>query len=191
MLEVCKPLFSITNGWQRYAQDTIRRLGEFVAVRTSTKQLCLSGDARKLDILSTVKEQDYSFRQFEETKIRGIFTSPPYIGLIDYHEQHAYAYELLGLERQDDLEIGPKFRGQGKLAREAYIQSIAEVLNHCRKFLVNDFDIFLVANDKYDLYPKIAEQADMSIHNRYKRPVLNRTEKDKGAYAETIFHLRN
>ena len=25
----------------------------------------------------------------------GVFTSPPYPGLIDYHEQHRYAYELL------------------------------------------------------------------------------------------------
>jgi hypothetical protein len=26
----------------------------------------------------------------------GVVTSPPYPGLIDYHEQHRYAYELLG-----------------------------------------------------------------------------------------------
>jgi len=30
----------------------------------------------------------------------------------------------------------------------------------------------------------------MKIVNQYKRPVLNRTEKDKGAYSETIFHLK-
>ena len=29
----------------------------------------------------------------------GIITSPPYPGLIDYHEQHRYAYELLGSPR--------------------------------------------------------------------------------------------
>jgi hypothetical protein len=29
----------------------------------------------------------------------------------------------------------------------------------------------------------------LRIVNRFKRPVLNRTERDKGAYAETIFHL--
>lgn len=30
----------------------------------------------------------------------------------------------------------------------------------------------------------------LQIVNKYKRPVLNRTEKDKGAYSETIFHLK-
>jgi len=30
----------------------------------------------------------------------------------------------------------------------------------------------------------------MQIVNQYKRPVLNRTEKDKGAYSEIIFHLK-
>lgn len=112
------------------------------------------------------------------------------MGLIDYHEQHAYAYDLFGFERKDELEIGPLFKGQGKEARESYVKGISEVLINSKKYLVDDFDIFLVANDKYNLYPIIAEKAGMKIKNTYKRPVLNRTEKDKGAYAEIIFHLK-
>jgi hypothetical protein len=27
------------------------------------------------------------------------------VGLIDYHEQHAYAYEIFGFDRKDELEI--------------------------------------------------------------------------------------
>ena len=54
----------------------------------------------------------------------------------------------------------------------------------------HDYNIFLVANDKYGFYPKIAELAGMKIVNQYKRPVLNRVEKDKSAYAEIIFHLK-
>lgn len=50
--------------------------------------------------------------------------------------------------------------------------------------MVDDYDVFIVANDKYNMYPIIAENAGMQIVNQYKRPVLNRTEKDKGAYAE-------
>lgn len=41
------------------------------------------------------------------------------------------------------------------------------------------------------MYPKIAEKSGMQIVNQYKRPVLNRTEKDKGAYSEIIFHLKS
>jgi hypothetical protein len=56
--------------------------------------------------------------------------------------------------------------------------------------LVDDYDVFLVANDKYSMYPTIAGNAGMKIVNQFKRPVLNRTEKDKGAYSEIIFHLK-
>ena len=119
-----------------------------------------------------------------------IFSSPPYVGLIDYHEQHAYAYDLFGFERKDEQEIGPLYKGQGKEAKNSYIEGISAVLNNAKKYLVEDFDILLVANDKYNMYPTIAENCGMKIANQYKRPVLNRTEKDKGAYAEIIFHLK-
>jgi hypothetical protein len=113
------------------------------------------------------------------------------VGLINYHEQHAYAYDLFGFDRNDELEIGPMNKGQGLEARKSYMQGIADVLNNCKKYLAEDYDIFLVANDKYNMYPTIAEKANMKIENQYKRPVLNRTEKDKGAYSEIIFHLKS
>ena len=56
--------------------------------------------------------------------------------------------------------------------------------------MVEDCDIFLVANDKFNMYPRIAEIAGLAIVKEYKRPVLNRAEGNKGAYAETIFHMR-
>lgn len=110
--------------------------------------------------------------------------------MINYHEQHAYAYDLFSFDRHDELEIGPLFKGQGRTAKQSYIQGISEVLNNAKPYLVANFDIFLVANDKYNLYPVIAENAGMDIVNQFKRPVLNRTEKDKGAYSEIIFHLK-
>ncbi|HNL07389.1 MAG TPA: hypothetical protein PKH93_07445, partial [Chitinophagales bacterium] len=109
--------------------------------------------------------------------------------MIDYHEQHAYAYDLFGFERKDAEEIGPMFKKQTKKAQQDYVAGISNCLNNCKRFLAEDYDVFLVSNDKYNLYPQIAENAGMQIVNQYKRPVLNRTEKDKGAYAEIIFHL--
>jgi hypothetical protein len=97
---------------------------------------------------------------------------------------------LFKFDRKDELEIGPLFRGQNLEAQESYVQGIAEVLRHCRKWLADDFNIFLVANDKYSLYPRIVKNADMQIVNIFKRPVLNRTEKDKTPYSEFIFHIR-
>jgi hypothetical protein len=188
--KICRPLFSLQGRWRAYSRDTVKRLNEFAALRTDTHQRVLAGDSRTIDLFTELDKEHPALAEIaRRDKIRGIFSSPPYVGLIDYHEQHAYAYELFGLTRRDADEIGPLFQGQGKTARESYVAGIAAVLTNCRRFLADDCHIFLVANDKHDLYPRIAERAGLRIVNRFKRPVLNRTERDKGAYAETIFHL--
>ena len=190
--KICKPLFSINNWWKRYTVDTLKRLDEFQKLRTDTHQLCLKGDSRKIDVF---KEVSKHYPQFARTilaqKIKGIFSSPPYVGVIDYHDQHAYAYEMFGFNRDDGSEIGPLSSGQGKEARNSYTEAIARVLSNSKQFLADDYDIFLVANDKHNLYPEIAKLAHTRIVNQYKRPVLNRVEKDRStAYSETIFHLK-
>ncbi|MDE5603534.1 MAG: site-specific DNA-methyltransferase, partial [Helicobacter sp.] len=185
---ICKPLFSITKWWKSYVKDTLKRLKEFEALRSETKQLCLNADSTNVDIVAAVQKQDKTFAQLiKSQKIAGIFSSPPYVGLIDYHEQHAYAYDIFDLPRKDNLEIGKLSDGQSKNAQEKYVQSIAEALKNAKRFLKGDYNIFLVANDKFNLYPKIAELANMSIVKKYDRPVLNRSEKDKNKYSESIF----
>lgn len=190
--KICKPIFSIKGWWQRYTIDTLYRLKEFDKLRTNTFQICLSGDSRTIDIYEEIKRIKPELAGIlSKQKIRGIFSSPPYVGLINYNEQHAYAYELFGFKRQDELEIGPLYKGYGKEARDSYIRGIAEALINCKKYLQKNYDIFLVANDKYNLYPKIAKESSMKIVNQFKRPVLNRVEKDRNSpYAETIFHLK-
>ena len=189
--KVCKPLFSLLSWWERYTKDTLKRFQQFATLRTDTEQICLHGDAQNIDIFSELaKENEKLFKLIQPKKIKGIFSSPPYVGLIDYHEQHAYAYNLFDFKRRDDLEIGPLFKRQSKRAQKEYVEGIAGVLMNCKRFLQKNYHVFLVANDKFNLYPQIAEKAGMQIVNRYKRPVLNRTEKDKGAYAEVIFCMR-
>jgi len=190
--KICKPIFSIIGWWQTYTVDTLNRLKDFAKLRTETLQICLTGDSRTIDIYEESKKVNPELAEIlSRRKVRGIFSSPPYVGLIDYHEQHAYAYEIFGFERKDELEIGPLVKGQGKEARDSYAQDIAEVLKNCKRYFQSDYDIFLVANDKFNLYPKIAELSQMKIVNQFKRPVLNRVEKDRDtAYAETIFLLK-
>ena len=189
--KVCKPLFSMLGWWKRYANDTIKRISQFQKLRTDTMQVCLTGDSRRMDIFSELAESDAKLAKVaQRQRIKGIFSSPPYVGMINYHEQHAYAYELFNLPRNDEAEIGPLSAGRSRAAREAYIDGIAEVLTNCLKYMTDDCDIFLVANDKFGMYPRIAELSDLAISKEYKRPVLNRAEGDKGAYAETIFHLK-
>ena len=189
--KICKPLFSILSWWERYSIDTIQRIEIFDKLRTDTYQICLTGDARTINIFDEINVVDHEFSKIlRKQKIQGIFSSPPYVGLIDYHEQHAYAYDLFGHKRRDELEIGPLSKGQGSEARFSYIHGISEVLKNCKKFLAKDYSVLLVANDKYNIYPQIAEEAGMKVVNQYKRPVLNRTERDKSAYSESIFHLK-
>lgn len=189
--KICKPLFSILKWWNTYSKDTIKRLKEFSFLRTPTYQVCLTGDSRNIDLLESL--QKYMNPLYEEVsnhKIAGIFSSPPYVGLIDYHEQHAYAYDLFNLERKDTYEIGALFNGSSKKAQSEYVEGISAVLNNMKQYLKKDYNVFLVANDKFNLYPTIASKANMKIINTYNRPVLNRTEKDKSAYSETIFHMK-
>ncbi|MDR3049775.1 MAG: site-specific DNA-methyltransferase [Elusimicrobiota bacterium] len=189
--KVCKPIFSIMKWWQTYSRDTIKRLIEFETLKTNTNQYCLTGDSQTIDIFSALSKKHKDFAQTaQKQKISGIFSSPPYVGLIDYHEQHAYAYDLFGFKRKDALEIGSLCKGQNKEAQKSYVEGIAAVLNNCKQYLKKDYNVFLVANDKYNLYPQISEKAGMKIVNQFKRPVLNRTEKDKSAYSEIIFHLK-
>lgn len=189
--KICKPLFSIKKMFNRYAYDTLVRIREFKELRTDSYWSIITTDGREVDIFSEIKKESPSFfRLLSTQRIQGIFSSPPYVGQIDYHEQHAYAYELFGLARKDELEIGPLNKGQSYNARQEYIQGIADVLKNCRKFLAPNFDVFLVANDKYNLYPAIAAKSNMMIVNRFKRPVLNRTERDRNPYSEIIFHFR-
>lgn len=189
--KICKPLFSIKTWFDRYAIDTLNRLKTFSKLKTDSHYAIIPADSRTADIFKEVEKRNRNFVGIlKKQKIRGIFTSPPYVGQIDYHEQHAYAYDLFGFERRDELEIGPLYKGQGAEARASYVEGISKVLLNCKKYLVNNFDAFIVANDKYNLYPSIAKRSGMKIVNQFKRPVLNRTERDKSPYSEIIFHLK-
>jgi DNA modification methylase len=166
-------------------------LVEFDKLRIDTFQVCLVGDSRKIDIFTETEKQNPQFANIlKKQKVKGIFTSPPYIGLINYHDQHAYAYELLGLERRDDLEIGSLSKGISRKQKEAYVRDMASVLINCKRFLTKDADIFIVVNDKHGLYPQIIQLADMKIIGEFKRPVLHRTE-GNNPYFESVFHLKS
>lgn len=190
--KICKPIFSIIKWWNIYYKDTIKRLYVFHSLKTSAKQLCITGDSRNIDIFNKVKSIDNVFyKLLKNQKISGIFTSPPYIGLIDYHKQHAYAYDLFGFCRNDNFEIGSLSKGKSLNAKKEYVDDISKVLLNAKKYMVYDYNVFIVANDKYNLYPEIAKKSNMKIVNTFKRPVLNRVEKDKSAYSEIIFHLKD
>jgi len=76
--KVCKPLFSILSWWQRYTQDTIKRVVQFNDLRTDTFQKCLVGDSRSINITQELEDQCPQFgKLIKNKKIAGIFSSPP------------------------------------------------------------------------------------------------------------------
>jgi len=189
--KICAPVNSVLKHLSTNTYDTIRRLQEFSKLKKGSYSNVIHGDSREVDIFSEIKKQNPEFYNLlTKGKIDGVFTSPPYVGQIDYHEQHAYAYELFDIEREDEKEIGPLYKGQGEQAKREYVNGISKVLTNMKKFLKDDCNVFIVANDKFNLYPTIAIASGFKIVNQFKRPVLNRTEKDRSPYAETIFLMK-
>ena len=188
--KICRPVTTIIRHLKRYTEDTIERIREFNDLRKEAFCEVINDDSRTVNIFDYIarKNEDF-YRILEKKKIDGIFTSPPYVGQIDYHEQHAYAYELFNIKRKDELEIGRQSNGTGKKAQSDYVAGISAVLLNVKRFLKNDGHIFIVANDSKNLYPKIAKASGLKIVEVFRRPVLNRTERDKQPYSESIFHM--
>jgi len=169
----CKPVGEARRFLRRYALDTLARVREFARVRARGREaVVLHGDARELDF----------GRGFD-----GVVTSPPYPGLIDYHEQHRYAYELLGLEQFRELELG---KGSGKAALRAYVDGIAAVLANVRGSLRRGAPVVIVINDRRELYPEILELAGLRLEERYRRHVNRRTGRRAGEYFEDVLVAR-
>ena len=153
----------------RYTIDTLDRVKEFSKIKTKAKVIVNHADSREVEL---------------PMGIDMVFTSPPYIGLIDYHEQHKYAYELLGLKNNEKREIGPAKNGQSQQAKQDYIKGINDVLLHTRKFMTPKGLALIVVHDKYGLYK--AEDAGFKEIGRVERHVNRRTGRREGAFYESI-----
>ncbi|MFN2469542.1 MAG: DNA methyltransferase [Gaiellaceae bacterium] len=167
----CRPVEEAMKFLRRYTLDTVRRLREFADVRKNGEIVVLHADARAVEL------------PLEPT---GIITSPPYPGLIDYHEQHRYAYELLGLEDRSTAEIGPAAAGRSRAAIRAYLESMIEVLANARTQLPARAPVIIVVNDSRNLYPAILEGAGMQLEERLTRHVNRRTGRRAGEFFEDV-----
>ena len=172
----CKPVGEARRFLRRYSLDTLARVKEFARVRARGRQaVVLHGDARELDFGGPFD---------------GVVTSPPYPGLIDYHEQHRYAYELLGLDDRREREIGAAASGTSLASLEAYRAGIAAVLARAAAALQPDGPVLVVVNDRRDLYPEILERAGLRLEARHRRHVNRRTGRRAGEYFEDVLVAR-
>jgi DNA modification methylase len=180
----CVPIDNCITKIHAYSSDTARRLAEFDKLRSDKSVTIIQGDSRLVNF-----KAELSKTPIANHLIDGIFTSPPYVGQIDYHDQHIYAYELFDLPCQDELEIGPKKRGKSKQAQKDYIDGIVAVLRNTYPVLKDDGKVFIVANDRFQLYPEIAKLSGFKIVEEFHRAVTKRTEQGDNPYQETIFFM--
>ena len=172
----CRPVESAAHFLERYTLDTLARLKAFARVRARARDAqVLYGDAREL-----------AFRG----RFDGIVTSPPYPGLIDYHEQHRYAYELLELGDCRALEVGAAASGTSRAALSSYCDGIVDVLQNVRPALRRGAPVVIVVNDRRELYPEILERAGLSIERRHRRHVNRRTGRRAGEFFEDVLVAR-
>jgi len=120
----------------------------------------------------------------------GILTSPPYVGLIDYHEQHRYAYELLGLKDLSPLEIGPLSEGQSGRAKASYVRDMVRVFRNLLPYIREDGVIIFIVNDKFGLYEEIVSIAGLRLEKRIARQVNRRTGRRSSKFGEDILIMR-
>jgi hypothetical protein len=110
--------------------------------------------------------------------------------LIDYHEQHRYAYELLSLDDRRERELGAAARGTSKAALTAYTDGVAHVLAASAAALRPRGRIVIVVNDRRELYPAVLERAGLVLEQRYQRHVNRRTGRRAGEYFEDVLVAR-
>jgi hypothetical protein len=169
----CTPVERAEHFLRRYAVDTSVRLREFARVRGRGREArVLHGDSRELD-----------FR----ARFDGVLTSPPYPGLIDYHEQHRYAYELLGLGDLGALELG---RGSSRRALDEYVAGVAATLANAREHLRPGAPVLVVVADRRDLYGEILDRAGLRLEQRLRRHVNRRTGRRAGEFFEDVLVAR-
>jgi len=171
---LCEPTRDAFQFLKRYSLDTIQRLEEFARRRTNAKTVVKHEDSRYADI----------------PRVDGVITSPPYVGLIDYHEQHRYAYELLGLEDRANSEIGAAKQGASQKARQEYQESIAQVFRRVCLPMPAGGHLIVVAGDRHGLYDEIARLCDVEVEAVLQRHVNRRTGRRASEFYESVFIWR-
>ena len=167
---VCQPTDSAFKFLVRYSQDTIKRIEKFATLQTDARVHVLSEDSRT----ASFPEHD------------AVVTSPPYVGLIDYHKQHQYAYELLGLTCRSDQEIGPASKGTSKNAVASYVEGMTAVFSNVQKYLRPGGVMVVVVHDSRNLYDEIGTKLGVTTEFRFRRHVNRRTGRRSGAFFEDV-----
>jgi hypothetical protein len=167
----CRPVDEAMKFLRRYTDDTVRRIRDFSGVRSDQPVEVIHGDARVVEL---------------PLEPSGIITSPPYPGLIDYHEQHRYSYELLELNDRREEEIGPGSRGRSRPAVRTYVEDMIAVFANAHRQLPRGAPVIIVVSDSKTVYPEILEQSGLRLEEKLTRHVNRRTGRRAGEFFENV-----
>lgn len=170
----CYPTTEAFKFINRYSLDTLRRIEEFAALRTNARGEVRHADSRRANF----------------QPIDGVITSPPYVGLIDYHDQHAYSYHLLGLKDRRKSEIGPAVNGSGHRAKRQYQLDIAKVFGRAVEAMSRGGWLVVIIHDSANLYPGIASLCEVEVIAVLDRHVNRRTGRRSSEFYESIYIWR-
>ena len=95
-----------------------------------------------------------------------------------------------GKMRIDDKEIGPARKGKNGIAKKEYVKGVVGVFENVSDYLKDGALIFIVANDKFNLYSEIGNLCGFKLIDVFHRPVLMRTERDSNKYFESVFYFK-
>ena len=171
----CRPTESAGQFLKRYSLDTVKRIKEFSAIQSDASAGVVCGDSRNIE--------------FPPCDL--VVTSPPYVGLIDYHEQHRYAYELLGLPWNEEAEIGAAKRGISQTAQQSYMNNIEQAFRNVRQYLKKGSRLVVIVHDRRDLYQTIASRLGFIVETEIRRHVNRRTGRRAGEFFESVFVWRS
>jgi hypothetical protein len=171
----CAPVEEAGKFLRRYSSDTAHRIRAFAGVRRKSRSTVLHDDSRTVRLPLTPS---------------GMITSPPYPGLIDYHEQHRYAYELLDLVDRRVEEIGPASMGTSRSALSEYQESMIAVFRNASQQMRPGSPVIIVVNDSRNLYPEILAGSGLHLEDILTRHVNRRTGRRAGEFYESVLVCR-
>jgi hypothetical protein len=170
----CRPTDNAEKFLVRYSLDTLHRIKEFAASRQPARVRVVSGDSREI--------------RFPNADM--VITSPPYVGLIDYHEQHRYAYDLLGLRSRDEEEIGPASGGNSQAAVTRYVENMTLAFYNVIRSLEARSRLVVVVHDRKELYDEIGHRLGVKTEYRFGRHVNRRTGRRATDFFEDVIVWR-
>ena len=169
---ICHPTSEALKFLRRYSLDTVRRVKEYARLRSDAPASVLHADARSAD--------------YRGLRFDGVITSPPYPGRIDYHEQHRYAFELLGLDDHRRDEIGAAAKGLSRRVVDDYVADMTAVFAHARAHTRPGGVFVIVIDDARDLYGDILDAAGLTLVESRRRHVNRRTGRRGGQFYEQV-----